>query len=199
MKKILKVTLIVIVVLVGIIILDSIQSLVFNNNIVFGIETKCMVKKGILVNTYHCGNGNNITKFKLFNSSCNNETVCGNKIIKPNLFNRSEIIKVVIDNYSQYNNTIEYTDKTIIDNIYNIFINLETEVESKSLNPENPEELYKVIFFNDEFMLTESDNDIFKSTVEVYRKNNKFYAEEINNGIYEITEDDFNIIKNYSK
>ena len=84
-------------------------------------------------------------------------------------------------------------------NIYNIFNNLETEVESKSLNPENPEELYKVIFFNDEFMLTESDNDIFKSTVEVYRKNNKFYAEEINNGIYEITEDDFNIIKNYSK
>ena len=197
MKKILKVTLIVIVFLMGIILLDSIQALIFNNNIVFGIETKGMVKNGILANTYHCGNGNNINKFKLFNSSCDTETVCGDKIIKPNLFDRSEIIKVVIDNYSQYNNTIEYNDKIIIDNIYNIFINLETEVESKKLNQENPEELYKVIFFNDEFMLAESDNDIFKSTMEVYRKNDKYYAEEINNGIYEITEDDFNIIKNY--
>jgi len=189
----------IICVLVGIIILDSIQSLVFNNNIVFGIETKCMVKKGILVNTYHCGNGNNITKFKLFNSSCDNETVCGNKIIKPNLFNRNEIIKVVIDNYSEYDNYLEYTDKAIIDKIYNIFTNLETTVKSTSLNPDNPEELYKVIFFNDEFMIAESDNDIFKSTMEVYRKNGKYYAEEIYNGIYEITEDDFNIIKNYSK
>ncbi len=199
MKKSLKVSLIVISALIGIILLDSIQALIFNNNILFGIETKYMVKKGILVNTYHCGNGKNITKIKLFNSSCDSESVCGNKTIKPNLFERSEIIKVVIDNYSQYNNTIEYNDKDTIDNIYNIFTNLETEVESKSLNPDNPEELYKVIFFNDEFMLAESDNDIFKRAMEVYRKNNKYYAEEINNGIYEITEEDFNAIKNYSK
>lgn len=199
MKKYLKVSLIVLGVLMGIILLDSIQALIFNNNIVFGIETKCMVKKGVLVNTYHCGDGKNITKFKLFNSSCDTETVCGHNIIKPNLFNRDEIIKVVIDNYSQYDNQTSYTDKEIIDKIYNVFINLETTIESTSINPENPEELYKVIFFNDEFMLAESDNDIFKSTMEVYRKNNKYYAEEINNGIYEITEADFNIIKNYSK
>lgn len=199
MKKSLKVSLIVIGILMGIILLDSIQALIFNNNIIIGIETKCMKKEGLLVDTYHCSDGKNITKFKLFNSSCDTEAVCGNKIIKPNLFDRSEIIKVVIDNYSQYNNQFEYSDKDTIDKIYNIFTNLETMVKSTSLNPENPEELYKVIFFNDEFMLAESDNDIFKSTVEVYRKNNKYYAEEINNGIYEITEDDFNIIKNYSK
>lgn len=199
MKKYLKVSLIVLGVLVGIILLDSIQALIFNNNIVFGIETKCMVKKGVLVNTYHCGDGKNITKFKLFNSSCDTETVCGGKIIKPNLFDRSEIIKVVIDNYSQYNNQFEYSDKDTIDKIYNIFTNLETTVKSTNLNPDNPEELYKVLFFNDEFMLAESDNDIFKSTMEVYRKNNKYYAEEKNNGIYEISKEDFNIIKNYSK
>ena len=199
MKKSLKVSLIVIGILMGIILLDSIQALIFNNNIIIGIETKSMKKEGLLVDTYHCSDGKNITKFKLFNSSCDSESVCGHNIIKPNLFNRDEIIKVVIDDYSQYDNQTSYSDKEIIDEIYNIFINLETTIESTSINPEYPEELYKVIFFNDDFMLAESDNDIFKSTVEVYRKNNKYYAEEINNGIYEITEDDFNIIKNYSK
>ena len=199
MKKSLKVSLIVIGILMGIILLDSIQALIFNNNIIIGIETKCMKKEGLLVDTYHYSDGKNITKFKLFNSSCDSESVCGHNIIKPNLFNRDEIIKVVIDDYSQYDNQTSYSDKEIIDEIYNIFINLETTIESTSINPEYPEELYKVIFFNDDFMLAESDNDIFKSTVEVYRKNNKYYAEEINNGIYEITEDDFNIIKNYSK
>ena len=199
MKKSLKIVLIIVSTLIGIILVDSIQALAFNNNILVGIETKCMIKKGILVNTYHCGNEKNISKFKLFNSSCDSESVCGHNVIKPNLFNRNEIIKVVIDNYSQYGNQTSYSDKEIIDKIYNVFTDLETTTESTSPNPENPEELYKVIFFNDELMLAESDNDIFKSTIEVYRKNNKYYAEEVNNGIYEISEDDFNIIKNYSK
>ena len=48
-------------------------------------------------------------------------------------------------------------------------------------------------------MLIESDNDIFKSTIYVYRQNNKYYAEETKNGIYEITEKTFNTIKNYAK
>ena len=119
--------------------------------------------------------------------------------IKPNLFNRNEIIKVTIDNYSQYKNNFEYSDKNTIDTIYNLFKNLETNVESKSSEPENLEELYKVIFFNSENMLIESDNDIFKSTIYVYRQNNKYYAEETKNGIYEITEKTFNTIKNYAK
>ena len=62
--------------------------------------------------------------------------------IKPNLFNRNEIIKVTIDNYSQYKNNFEYSDKNTIDTIYNLFKNLETNVESKSSEPENLEELY---------------------------------------------------------
>ena len=119
--------------------------------------------------------------------------------MKPNLFDRSEIIKVTIDNYSQYKNNFEYTDKDIIDKVYNLFKDLKTNVASKSDEPENTEELYKVTFFNDENMLLGSDNDIFKAIVHVYRKNNKYYAEEQKNGIYEITEDAFNVIKNLAK
>ena len=119
--------------------------------------------------------------------------------IKPNLFDRSEIIKVAIDNYSQYKNNFEYTDKDTIDKVYNLFKNLETDVASKSDEPENPDELYKVTFFNSENMLIESDNDIFKAIVHVYKKDKKYYAEERKNGIYEITEDTFNVIKNLAK
>jgi len=89
---------------------------------------------------------------------------------------KTSISKVAIDNYSQYKNYFEYTDKDTIDRIYNLFKDLETNVASKSSEPENPEELYKVTFFNDENMLVESDNDIFKAIIHVYRKNNKNYA-----------------------
>ena len=121
------------------------------------------------------------------------------KTIKPNLFDRSEIIKVVIDNYSQYDNYFEYKDKDTIDKIYNLFKKIKTNIASTGFEPENSEELYKVTFFNDEDMLIGSDNDIFRAIIYVYRKNNKHYAEESNNGIYEITEETFNIIKNYTK
>ena len=123
----------------------------------------------------------------------------GNLVIKPYLFDRNEIIKVAIDNYSQYENYFEYSDKDIIDKIYNLFKDLKTNVKSKSNEPENPDELYTVTFFNDENMLIQSDNDIFKAIVHVYKKDNKYYAEEQKNGIYEITEDAFNVIKNLVK
>ena len=64
MKKNLKITLIVVGIIVGIILLDSLQAIIFNNNPIIGIETKCRVKKGILVNTYHLGDGKNLTKFR---------------------------------------------------------------------------------------------------------------------------------------
>lgn len=114
-----------------------------------------------------------------------------------NLFEKDEIIKVAIDTYAQNNSYFEYNDKKTIDTLYNIFAGLETREINKNYNPENPEEMYKVIFYNDENMLLESDNDIFKSTVEVYRKEGKYYAEQVYNGIYEITEEDFNTIKSY--
>lgn len=77
MKKLIKIIFIVIGVIIGIIVLDSLQALIFNNNPFIGVETRCMRKEGVLVDTYHCGNGKNITKIKLFNSSCDSENVCG--------------------------------------------------------------------------------------------------------------------------
>ena len=78
MNKYLKITLIVVGVLIGVILLDTIQALVFNNNPIIGTQTKCMSKQGLFVTTYHCDNGKNITKFK--NSSCNTEDICGIKL-----------------------------------------------------------------------------------------------------------------------
>ena len=48
-------------------------------------------------------------------------------------------------------------------------------------------------------MLIQSDNDIFKAVVYAYKKDNKYYVEEQKNGIYEITEDVLNVIKNLTK
>lgn len=80
MKKGIKITLIIIGAVVGIILLDTIQALVFNNNPIIGSQTKCRSKEGIFVTTYHCENGRNITKLK--DSTCNTETVCKETIIK---------------------------------------------------------------------------------------------------------------------
>lgn len=73
MKKIIKKVLIVVGVIVGIIILDSIQALVFDNNPIIGIQTRNMKKVGILVDTHHCGNGKHDTVIKGFSYSCNYE------------------------------------------------------------------------------------------------------------------------------
>ncbi len=119
--------------------------------------------------------------------------------LKLNLFNRKDIIKVSVDNYSQYNNYIEYTDNDTIDVIYNLFKDLETNVRSNLYEPDNPDELYKITFYNNDNMLVDSDNDIFKAIVYVYKKDHKYYAFEAKNGIYEITLDSFNIVKGYAK
>lgn len=74
MKKIIKITLIIIVIVAGIIILDTIQALVFNNNPIIGTQTKCRSKEGLFVTTYHCNGGRNITKLK--DSTCSTEEVC---------------------------------------------------------------------------------------------------------------------------
>ena len=79
MEKSLIIILIIIGFLVGIILLDTIQALIFNNNPIIGIETHCRSKVGILVDTYHCGNGKNVTKFKTA-SSCPPPPVCDNDI-----------------------------------------------------------------------------------------------------------------------
>ena len=121
------------------------------------------------------------------------------KTIRLNLFDRDEIIKVAIDNFAQEDNYFEYSASETIDKIYKLFIGLETLTESNGTEPESPEEMYKIIFFNDEDMLIESDNDIFKSTIYVFKKYDKYYVFEQNNGIYEVKEEVLNTIKDYTK
>ena len=70
MKKALKISFGVIGVVIAIVLLDSIQALVFDNNPVIGIQTKNMKKVGILVDTHHCGNGKHDTVIKGFSYSC---------------------------------------------------------------------------------------------------------------------------------
>lgn len=73
MKNILKRGLIIIGIIIGIILLDSIQALVFDSNPIIGIQTRNMKKVGILVDTHHCGNGKHDTVIKGFSYSCNYE------------------------------------------------------------------------------------------------------------------------------
>lgn len=70
MKKSFKVIFICIGVIIGIILLDSIQALIFDNNPLIGIETRSMKKSGILVDSHHCGNGKNVAVLKGSRYSC---------------------------------------------------------------------------------------------------------------------------------
>lgn len=116
------------------------------------------------------------------------------RIFKLDLTSKKDIVKVSINTMSQDDNYFEYTDKNIIDNIYDIFKDLETEVVSKTFNPKDAEEMYMVSFFDDS-----SEDDIIDTYVEIYKKDGKYYAEQRYNGIYEITEDKFNLVKSYIK
>lgn len=116
--------------------------------------------------------------------------------IKMDLPSIDKINKVGINTGKQDNNYFEYTDKSVVSKIYNMFINLETVNPSTTYNPEylvgDDIELYDVSFDTDEF------EDKFEYGISVYRKEDKYYVEQRYNGIYEITFEDFNIIRSYT-
>lgn len=70
MNKFIKNILTIILIIIGIILFDSVQALIFDNNPIIGIQTRGMKKEGILVDTYHCGNGKHDTVIKGFSFSC---------------------------------------------------------------------------------------------------------------------------------
>lgn len=113
--------------------------------------------------------------------------------MKINLLNKDDIIKVAINTGTQNNNYFEYTDKEIINKIYNIFHGLETTIPSTTFNPEINKEVYAVSFDTNEY------KDKVEWSIDIYKRDNKYYVEQRYNGIYEISEEDFNLIKSYIK
>lgn len=102
----------------------------------------------------------------------------------------NDITKITINTMSQYDNIIEITDKEDIEEIYNIFYNRTTTKESVSKNPDNPDEIFDIVFIDN------VNNDI---GIYIYKKDDKYYLEQTNNGIYETSLNDFNTIKEYIK
>ena len=114
MKKNIKMIFLIVGVLLLVIILDTVQALIFNNNPVIGIETKCMKKEGIFVETYHCDN-RNVTRLKKSNV-CYYEDVCRINVISDYLEGVSDSVKVLI-NGKEYTLVLEENEtvKSFID------------------------------------------------------------------------------------
>lgn len=111
MKKII----IIIGVIIGVVLLDSLQALLFNNKPIIGIDTHCRTRRGILVETYYCGNNKNITTIKKDNN-CPRDEVCI-KVIK-------EEIKENLNNILKINSTSSNPYDYIKNDYYKNIINL---------------------------------------------------------------------------
>lgn len=109
-----------------------------------------------------------------------------NKEYVINLFELKEISSITIDTLAQYDNKKEFKDKESIEEIYEVFADKKTNVESVNDIPVNPDILYFFKFKN------ESGN--YKSAY-IYKKGNQYYIEQPYNGIYQITEDEYTKIE----
>lgn len=107
-----------------------------------------------------------------------------------NIGKLDEISSITIDTLAQEDNIKEFSDKNSINEIYNIFSEKTTNVESVNDNPSNPDILYLIKFNN--------SNDESKSAY-VYKKGNKYYIEQPYNGIYKITEEEYKTIEKIVK
>ena len=109
-----------------------------------------------------------------------------NKEYVINLFELKEISSITIDTLAQYDNEKEFNDEESIEEIYEVFADKKTHIESVNDIPVNPDILYFVKFKN------ESGN--YKSAY-IYKKGNQYYIEQPYNGIYQITEDEYTKIE----
>lgn len=115
-----------------------------------------------------------------------------NQTFKLKLTDKENVVKIGINTGKQENNYFEYSDKDTLETIYMIFERLKTETVNKSYNPTEYEEIYAIMFYGNDHK-----NALIDTYIEVYKKKGKYYAEQRYNGIYEITEEDFNVIKSY--
>ena len=115
-------------------------------------------------------------------------------VFKLDLFDRDDIIKISINTGKQDNNYFEFYDKDKIDLVYDILSDLETMVISDSYNPIVFDEMYTILFYNNEDMLLDSNLNSLKAEISLYRNKDKYYVEQRYNGIYEIDKVKFNQI-----
>ena len=113
-----------------------------------------------------------------------------NKEYAINLFELEEISSITIDTLAQYDNEKEFKDEETIEEIYEVFANKKTSIESVNDIPVNPDILYFVKFKNN------SGN--YKSAY-IYKKDNQYYIEQPYNGIYQVTEDEYTKIEKIIK
>ena len=107
-----------------------------------------------------------------------------------NLFKLEEISSITIDTLSQYDNEKEFKDEETIKEIYDVFADKKTHIESINDVPVNPDILYLVKFKND----VENSKSAY-----IYKKDSKYYIEQPYNGIYQITEEEYTRIEKFIK
>ena len=113
-----------------------------------------------------------------------------NKEYEINLFELDEISSITIDTLSQYDNKKEFKDKETIEEIYNIFVDKKTNIESVNDIPVNPDILY--------FVKLKNNSGNYKSAY-IYKRDNQYYIEQSYNGIYQVTEDEYTKIEKIVK
>ncbi len=105
---------------------------------------------------------------------------------KLNTINYHDITSITIDTLAQENNVFEYNDDKTIKAISNILENRTTITKSKSSNPINPDEL---------FIIKVNSKDKSIDTY-IYKISNTYYLEQAYNGIYRISKDEYDVVKN---
>lgn len=118
-------------------------------------------------------------------------TGCGkDKEYRLNICKLDDISSITIDTLAQEDNVKEFNNKTSIEEIYNVFSDKTTRTESINDSPYNPDILY-IVKFN-------TFNGDSKSAY-IYKKENRYYIEQPYNGIYRITEKEYNSIEKFVK
>ena len=97
-----------------------------------------------------------------------------NKEYAINLFELEEISSITIDTLAQYDNEKEFKDEETIEEIYEVFADKKTSIESVNDIPVNPDILY--------FVKLKNNSGNYKSAY-IYKKDNQYYIEQPYNGI----------------
>ena len=113
-----------------------------------------------------------------------------NKEYAINLFELEEISSITIDTLAQYDNEKEFKDEETIEELYEVFADKKTSIESVNDIPVNPDILY--------FVKLKNNSGNYKSAY-IYKKDNQYYIEQPYNGIYQVTEDEYTKIEKIIK